>query len=102
MIKIKVIYENGTIREIRALGHAESAPYGKDLVCAAISAILWGGFNALSDRNYRFERDQEQGLGGVTCLAEPSSRDQVVLETIVTQIESVALSNPKHVTLERK
>ena len=40
MIKI-IFYKNGFI----ATGHANSGPYGSDIVCAGVSAILIGALN---------------------------------------------------------
>ena len=100
MIKIEAEFIDGAVMGIHAEGHAGSGPYGHDLVCAAVSAILVGGFNALEGDQYRFET--KSGLGSVVCLAKPNPRDQIVLETIVTQLASVAESYPDNVKLERK
>jgi len=100
MVNIEVSYKHGAIRSIKASGHADSAPAGHDLVCAAISAIILGGFNALRENKYRFE--VHDGFGSVEVLRNPGTRDATVLETIVTQLESVAESHPDNASLERK
>lgn len=100
MLKVEVIYKNDLISSITVKGHANSAEYGHDLVCAAVSAILLGGMRALDENNFSFK--ELSGLGSINCLSLPSNRDAVVLETIVTQIQCVAASYPKFVTLERK
>ncbi|ATZ18122.1 ribosomal-processing cysteine protease Prp [Mesoplasma melaleucae] len=47
MIKVKVKHESELIIQVEISGHAESGPYGQDLVCAAVSGITFGALNAL-------------------------------------------------------
>jgi uncharacterized protein YsxB (DUF464 family) len=102
MIKVTLQTKNSTFVSLEAKGHADSAPYGQDLVCASISAIILGGFNALSGNEKDYEVKVEAGYAYLKSLVAPNAHDAVVLETIVTQIESVASSYPKNVALERK
>ncbi len=49
MVEVKV-YRNDSDRTIRAIvveGHADFAKRGKDLVCAAVSAVTVGTYNAV-------------------------------------------------------
>ncbi len=48
---IRVIYQkkDDRISYIRVRGHAESAEYGKDLICASVSSIMFGLMNALDE-----------------------------------------------------
>ena len=38
MIRIHVIYQNRNLKKVTILGHADYRNYGKDIVCAAVSA----------------------------------------------------------------
>ncbi|MEY3609975.1 MAG: Cysteine protease Prp, partial [Bacillota bacterium] len=38
MIQVSIIRSNQLYRMMKVTGHANSAPYGEDLVCAAVSA----------------------------------------------------------------
>lgn len=103
MIKVTVSYIDDHFASLEAKGHAESAPYGEDLVCAAISAIILGGYNALEGGNDEYEAEAKQGYSKLLSKTRGiSEHDETVIKTIVTQIESVASSYPKNVTLERK
>ena len=51
MIKITASRNDGKIVNLTVKGHANSAPKGEDLVCAAVSSILVGGCNALNQTN---------------------------------------------------
>ncbi len=100
MIKVEVSYKDNAIVSITCKGHAGSSEYGHDIVCAAVSAILLGGMRALDEKNFSFK--ELSGLGSICCLTLPSERDEVALETILTQMQCVAASYPKFVTIERK
>lgn len=41
MIRIRVLRRDGGL-EMTAVGHAEQAPRGEDIVCAGVSALLYG------------------------------------------------------------
>ncbi|WP_161877728.1 ribosomal-processing cysteine protease Prp [Alkalibacterium sp. MB6] len=47
MINIQFTREDSTIVSVEISGHAESGPYGYDLVCAAVSALSIGTVNSL-------------------------------------------------------
>lgn len=48
MIKIKIFREKELITGFKLSGHAESGPYGYDLVCAGVSAVSFGSINAVT------------------------------------------------------
>ena len=49
MINVKLTYEGENFTSLKVTGHANSAEYGHDLVCSAVSAVVTGGFNNLQD-----------------------------------------------------
>jgi uncharacterized protein YsxB (DUF464 family) len=102
MIKVTLQTQNSTFVSLEAKGHADSAPYGQDLVCASISAIILGGSMPYREMRKDYEVKVEAGYAYLKSSNAPNAHDAVVLETIVTQIESVASSYPKNVALERK
>ncbi len=100
MIKIVIKRDVSTqkIIEIEVKGHANSAEYGKDLVCAAVSAVITGGANALLDKDYDFKMDE--GHAYIKALDIPSDFDAVVLKTIETQLQTIEESDKKYVRIE--
>ena len=100
MIKVVIKTDESTkkITSIEVKGHSNKAPYGKDLVCAAVSAILTGGFNALADKDYDFKLDE--GHAYVKALDIPSDYDAVVLKTIEVQLQTVKESDPEFIKIE--
>lgn len=101
MIRISFVYKNHKIVSFEVKGHAESAPYGQDLVCAGVSAVTLGGLNALEDED-SYDIQTKEGDVSLFVLKEISRHDEIVLETIEKQLESLALSYPEFVRLERK
>ena len=97
-IVIKRDVSSDKIISIEVKGHAGQAEYGKDLVCAAVSAVITGGFNALKDKEYDFKLDE--GHAYIKALDIPSDYDSVVLKTIEVQLMTIEESNHKYVQIE--
>ena len=100
MIKVVIKTDESSqkITSIEVKGHSGKAPYGKDLVCAAVSAILTGGFNALKDKEYDFKLDE--GHAYVKALDIPSDYDAVVLKTIQIQLQTVEEEDKEFIKIE--
>ena len=100
MIKIVIKTDEATqkIISIEVKGHANKAPYGKDLVCAAVSAIMTGGMNALKDKEYDFKLDE--GHAYVKALDIPSDYDAVVLTTMQVQLQTIEEAEKDFVRIE--
>ena len=96
-IVIKRDLSSEKITSIEVKGHSNKDAYGKDLVCAAVSAIITGGFNALMDKDYDFLL--QEGHAYVKALDIPSDYDAVVLKTIEAQLKTVEESEPEFVRI---
>lgn len=106
MIKVKLQMPYGKFESLRVKGHAEFGPNGHDLVCAGVSAIMTGGINALKNSNI-FEIFQDNGIAVIKLKkkCEITNYDAVVINTILTQLETIETSYPDHISLnyiERK
>ena len=97
-IVIKRDVSSQKIISIEVKGHANSAEYGKDLVCAAVTTVMTGGMNALQDKDYDFKL--EEGHIYVKALDIPSDYDSVVLKTMEVQLMTIEESNHKYVQIE--
>ncbi len=102
MIHVIFVDHNNKITSLEVKGHAGSGPYGHDLVCAAVSGVVLGGLNNLLDGDDHYKSEVKEGYVYLEALKEVSEHDQIVLETIEKQIESIATSYPKNAKLERK
>ncbi len=101
MINIKATRKDGKIVYLSIQGHAESATEGKDIVCAAISAISVGGLNALTEPD-KFILKVEKGDVEVSAKSVANENDYKVLDVMLIQMKSIAESYPKYVKVVEK
>ncbi|MBQ3436039.1 MAG: ribosomal-processing cysteine protease Prp [Bacilli bacterium] len=63
MIKVNVLKEENTIKEIQILGHAMYDDFGKDIVCSAVSSIVIttiNGLLAIDDESILYEEKKDE------------------------------------------
>ncbi|MGM8212991.1 ribosomal-processing cysteine protease Prp [Virgibacillus sp. W0430] len=73
MINVNVFRKADKITGFQIDGHAESGPYGYDLVCAGVSAVTFGAVNAVMELcNLQLEIDQASD-GGFLDVKLPKS-----------------------------
>ena len=101
MIKITATRNNGKIVSLTVKGHANSAPYGEDLVCAAVSSILVGGCNALKEPNC-FAIKLNEGDASINELSHANEHDYEVLEVMLVQFKSVEETSKKFLKVIEK
>ena len=102
MIKVKIIKNNEQILEMKVTGHANSAEYGKDLVCAGVSTICIGIANALVQYHFLEGNDIEVKEGYVHIKVNRSSHDiQVVLETFEVMLDTIEESYSKYIKITK-
>ncbi len=98
---IRVLYErNGAALHLSISGHAKSAEAGKDLVCAAVSAIATGGLNALQHPDL-FAIVLKEGHADIKT-AEIAAHDEIVILTMLKQLETVAAAHPQYIQITKK
>jgi hypothetical protein len=98
-IVIKTDESTKTITSIEVKGHANSAEYGKDLVCAAVSAIITGGANALEQDIYDIELKEGHAL--IKAHEIPGQNDEVVLKTMETQLRTIEEIEKAFIKIEK-
>ncbi|WP_042146151.1 ribosomal-processing cysteine protease Prp [Paucisalibacillus sp. EB02] len=92
MIKVTLYRDNNQITSFELSGHAESGPYGYDLVCAGVSAVSIGAVNAvleLTDIDLAIEQGSEGGYLRVTI---PNSVDTEIREKVQLLFEGMIVS----------
>ncbi|API90665.1 hypothetical protein J32TS6_00560 [Virgibacillus pantothenticus] len=109
MIKVTVFRENDRIKAFELSGHAESGPYGYDLVCAGVSAVSIGSINAVLTL-CEVDLDIEQGgAGGYLYVAIPGSiaskkmeRVQLLFEGMLISLSSIEQEYQQFITIQDK
>lgn len=96
MINI-IIGSNG----ITISGHAGYAPRGRDIVCAAVSALtytLQESLNKLTGDTVGFNYTQE---GVDICYSQLSSEGQLIVNSFIVGVDMLAASYPDYVNLTK-
>lgn len=92
MITVTVYRDDQMITAFELSGHAESGPYGYDLVCAGVSAVSFGAVNAVLEL-CQVELDIEQGSeGGYLHVAIPDSGNEAINRKVQLLFEGMIVS----------
>ncbi|WP_102345417.1 ribosomal-processing cysteine protease Prp [Bacillus sp. Marseille-P3661] len=93
MIKVTIKrLANHSIKSFEMSGHADSGPYGQDIVCAGASAVSFGTVNAIY-KLCQTELEIEQGKsGGFLRCVVPDHLDQATNEKIQLLLEGMLVS----------
>lgn len=101
MIKVEIVYSNKNLTSLKVKGHANSNEYGKDLVCAAVSAVTIGALNALEDDS-KFEIEVEPGDISLIVKEKPSEHDLTVLEIMILQLKTIEVSYSSYISIKER
>lgn len=83
-------------------GHALSAPFGQDLVCAAVSAVLFSGITCFKKSDVTVITDEKLGRLVLTIKENAlSERNLTILWVIKKQIRAIARNYPRYVRILR-
>lgn len=106
MIKVNVFRENNQIKAFELSGHAESGPYGYDIVCAGVSAVSFGAVNAILQL-CEIDLKIEQHEGGYLYVALPDYIDmeimkkaQLLLEGMIISLQTIERDYHEFITIE--
>ena len=68
MISVNVTFMGSDVKSLTVSGHANYDKYGKDIVCAGVSAVVTGGINALENQVENIEIISKENELGVKVL----------------------------------
>ncbi|MFD1850154.1 ribosomal-processing cysteine protease Prp [Oceanobacillus bengalensis] len=93
MIRVTVLRsKDNLISEFEMTGHADSGPYGYDLVCAGVSAVSIGSVNAVMEL-CDIDLNIEQGTdGGYLRVTIPNSIDSTIMSKVQLLFEGMLIS----------
>lgn len=101
MIKIDYEKTGKVITSLHAYGHANYDEQSKDIICSAVSAIMLGGLNALSQIDH-FTIKVNDGDVEIKANQQIGEHDQIVLETMLIQLTGIKDNYSKFITIKRK
>lgn len=98
MVKIYFTYESSKFVHFLAEGHSLFAKKGKDIVCAGVSACIVGAFNAIEEtKNFQFTLSD--GKAELKVLSRVNEHDEIVIQTLLTQLKTIAVSYKDYVSV---
>ncbi|EQD30838.1 protein containing DUF464 [mine drainage metagenome] len=101
MIRAEVRRSGGEIHSLRVRGHADAGPYGHDLVCAAVSAVVQTAILGLRE----IDPDAGPGTivdGDVDWRGTAGPKGQAILQACVVGLRDIARSHPGSLSLSEK
>lgn len=99
MIDVCITEKDHRIVSLVITGHAESAGYGHDLVCAAVSSIAFGLCNAMYEicgaENITAEHNRV-----MIIVERPGDISEAVMRTGIIQLKTVEESYPDFIKIK--
>lgn len=93
MIDIYFNFDDENIISVEMSGHAESGPYGQDIVCSAVSALSIGTVNSLIEiAGIPLDVVSDDKQGGYLKFSLPEKLDNKQMETAQILLSSLSLS----------
>jgi hypothetical protein len=110
MINAEFTFEDNRYKIFTLSGHAESGPYGHDLVCAAVSALTIGTANNLSRiASIEPEIDADEENGGFIKVVLPAELDakqselgQVLLTSLHYSLLDIEESYGEYIVVSKR
>lgn len=104
MTKVSIQYKGKGLESIKVSGHAGTNVKGKDLVCAAVSAITFGALNAINDidADFDYEIDADEPYICLSPKGAISDHDETVLETLIIQLKTIQASYPEAISIQER
>lgn len=99
MIDVEITYSSKQIESLQIQGHSLQGPHGKDLVCAAVSAIGIGGLNALDQWDSTAQLEMKDGF--IRIVVNQSNQNvQMILTTLIIQLKTIHEKYPKNIQIQ--
>lgn len=89
MISVNVTFIDQKIQQIEISGHANFDCHGKDIVCAGVSAIVYGSINAIDQvKKNQIEFKIKEGYTFIK-VKKDSSDLQLLLKMMLVQLQTL-------------
>lgn len=99
MIKIKVEHDNDFTSKIVITGHANYDDYGKDIVCAAVSASVLTTINGIIALDNSI-LEVNNVLDKMTIkILKNEKNSQVLLNSMLSNLKSLVVEYPKNIKI---
>lgn len=100
MVQIQIQKQKNSYQQVTISGHANFATKGSDIVCSAISGIVFGGLNAF-DRQCRDSVEMIVGAAKIVIkILVVNQINQIIAQTIICQLQTINEQYPKYIKIK--
>ena len=99
MISIEIKKNNNKIEEVSIKGHANYSDKGKDIVCAAVSAIATYSINLMEKLGYLIDNKVEEGYVKMINDANSEIVDKI-FEQMEFEFNGLSKQYPKYIFIK--
>ena len=101
MISINVSFMDNDIHSITIQGHANQNRHGKDIVCAGVSAVVYGSINAIDDyQKDQIEFELKDGFTFIKVI-HTSKELQLMLQMMLIQLKTLEESYQEYIQIKQ-
>lgn len=106
MIKVDIsLNDEGQVTDIIMSGHADSGEYGKDIVCAGASAVVFGTTNAiigLTDETPDIDYSDDGGYFHIRSVNLENEQAQTLLQGLIISLKTIEEEYRQYIKLNYK
>ncbi len=106
MIRVTVYRRaDKSYRGLRVVGHAGYAPYGQDIVCAGVSALVTNLINSIerfTGEPIQIESDEKRGLIQFRFLGIPKEAASLLVESCILGLGAIEREHRDYIRLTFK
>ena len=99
MNEVYVKKDDGQIRFIEISGHADFANYGEDVVCSAISAVVFGSLNSLVEFGLN-EKNIQIDEAFIRIESNMEYDINLICKNMIIQLETIQGSYPEYIKIK--
>lgn len=84
------------------LGHAEADEYGKDIVCASISVLVFNTINSIEEftnDNFICDMDEATGMINYRLKGKLSNESIILMKSLVLGVQGVQEDNEQYIKI---
>ena len=105
MIKVTIFKSSELYKGFKVTGHAGYDESGKDIVCAAVSALVINCINSideLTDDDFSLEEDEVSGTIAVQFKKNITSESILLMDSLVLGLKAILEDNGQYIKLDFK
>lgn len=106
MIKVEITKEVDVIKQVTVDGHADFSEHGSDIVCAGVSAVVFGLINAVDELDDDVQFDisaNEDETGHLTYRSlMATEKEQLLLNAMLVALKTIEENYSDYITIEMR